>query len=78
MTEEESQRIVSDLEDGASLSGSDSEASEDGDGDGDDDEFRNIIEAQATLDIREKERRLNRLTEHGDEGGGHKITSHCC
>lgn len=73
MTEEESQRIVSDLEDGASLSGSDSEASEDGDGDGDDDEFRNIIEAQATLDIREKERRLNRLTEHGDEGGGHKL-----
>ena len=35
----------------------------DDDEDGDEDEFRNIVEAQATLAIREKQRRLNRLAE---------------
>jgi hypothetical protein len=45
VAEAEFQRIVSDLEDGASISGSDTEASEDDD----DDEFRNIIEAQVCI-----------------------------
>ena len=62
VSEDDFLRIVSDLEDGASISGSDSGISEE-DEDGDEDEFRNIVEAQATLAVREKQRRLNRLAE---------------